>query len=323
MSKNFRSVFVTGATGKIGRTLVEELLKRGYNVVALVRDKSRLPLNHSNLKIITADILELNKFKKEIRACDYVYHLAAYQNPIDQNKKEFIRVNVEGTKFILRALIGSKVKRFIYVSTAMVFKPTSKKIINEKWAKRVPWTGNNYLDSKLLALEVIDKYKPKIPLITLYPTIVIDASEITGHNKSQNQGWHSIIRNVVGGGVSGAAMCMVGDKNRMMNYVFLENLTMAMIGAMDRGEAGDDYILGGENITADNYLREVERIRRNRFLPIRIPLGLLKLAAIMNIFQLKLINFIVKNPPEDMCVDSRKAIISLGLKIWKLKDIYV
>lgn len=313
-------IFVTGASGNIGKKLLTQLLEKNYDVVALTRNKSGLSIRNPHLKIIEADILETKKYLKEIRECDYVYHLAVYQNPVDANNNEFIRVNVDGTKAILETLVRSKVKRFIYVSTAMVFKPTDKIARNEKWPKLITWTGNNYVDSKLLAFRIIDEYKTRIPIMTFYPTIVIDANEITFGNKSQNQGWHSFIRNIIGGGVPGAVMCMVGDKERVMNYIFLDNLTTVLINAMDRGKIGSDYILGGENITAENYLREIERIKQKKFLPIRIPIGLLKLVTIINIPQFKLIDFIVKNPPENMCMDSQRAIKDLGLKISKLEN---
>ena len=67
--KNKR-VFVTGASGKIGRKLVTRLLNESYEVVALVRDKNKLPLKHPNLKIIEADILQQKKYFNRVRECD-------------------------------------------------------------------------------------------------------------------------------------------------------------------------------------------------------------------------------------------------------------
>ncbi|MBU1457655.1 NAD(P)H-binding protein [Patescibacteria group bacterium] len=73
------TVFVTGASGKIGKVLTRQLLEKGYYVVVLVRDKLKFPLEDKNLRIVEADILEIDKYQKEIRNCDFVYHLAVYQ----------------------------------------------------------------------------------------------------------------------------------------------------------------------------------------------------------------------------------------------------
>ena len=74
--------------------------------------------------------------------------MAAYQNISDQNKNNFVRVNVEGTKLILGAIVKSKVKRLIYLSTVMVFKSTGKKEVNENSLKRTSGNGNPYVDTK-------------------------------------------------------------------------------------------------------------------------------------------------------------------------------
>lgn len=314
-----KRVFITGASGKIGRKLVAELLNRNYGVVALVRDKNKLPLRHPSLKIIEADILQQKKYFREIRKCDYVYHLAVYQNISDQNKNNFVRVNVEGTKLILEAIVKSKVKRLIYLSTVMVFKSTGKREVNENSPKRTFGNGNHYVETKLSALKIIEKFKTKVPVIVLYPTIVIDLDEIVSKADRPTSGWQGTLWKLIGGGVPGGLMCMVGDKNRIMNYISMENLLVAMISAMNRGKTGDDYILGGENIIVENYLRESLRIRGRIFFPFRIPVFLLKMIALIKIPQFKVIDFIAKNPPENICVNPQKAVKNLGLRIARLK----
>lgn len=314
-----KRIFITGASGKIGRKLVTRLLNEGYEVIALVRDKNKLPLKHPNLKIIEADILQQKKYFREIRKCDYVYHLAVYQNISDQNKNNFIRVNVDGTRLILEAVIKSRVKRVIYISTIMVFKPTRKKQVDEKSPKKTSANGNYYVETKLLALKTIEKFRAKVPVVTLYPTIVIDLKDIVSEGNKPIPGWQGFLWKIIGGGVPGGLMGMIGDKNRMMNYILMDNLVAAMISVINREKAGNDYILGGENITVENYLRETLRIRGRIFFPFRIPVFLLKMIALIKIPQFKVIDFIAKNPPEDICVNPQKAVKNLGLRIARLK----
>ncbi|MBU1457656.1 SDR family oxidoreductase [Patescibacteria group bacterium] len=218
-----------------------------------------------------------------------------------------MRVNDSGTRAVLDALVKSKrLKRFIYISTVMVFEPTGKKARNEKWPRLTFGDDNNYVETKLMALKIINEYSLKIPVITLYPSIVIDANEITGDRRTRNNNWHNLIRNMIGGGVPGVVMSMLGDKVRVINFIFLTNLVEAMINATHKGKVGDDYILGGQNITTEKYICEIERIKGRKFLPIRIPLWLLKLIHI--------------HPPMDMCFNSQKAVLELGLRISKLSD---
>lgn len=319
MIKIIPRVFITGASGNIGKALVHELLADRYSIIALVRNKSKLPLTSKNLKIIEADISEINKFKKDLRSCDYVYHLAVYQNPLDFSDKEFYRVNVEGTKLILDVLVGSGIKKFIYNSTVMVFKPTGKIERDEKWQKMAIEKKNHYTDTKLQALEVITKYQQKVPITILYPSIVISQKDIT-NGIDQSRNWVSLFRNIVGGGVPGTVMCMLGDKDRVMNFILIDNLLNGMVNVLNKGKTGEDYILGGENITVGNYLHEVARIKQITLLPLRIPISFVKFISRLPVPGHKLLYSIANVPPVDMCFSSQKAVKNLGLKITKLES---
>jgi len=313
-------IFVTGASGKIGQKLVVQLLNKGFGVMALVRNRSKLQLKDPHLKIIEADLLDSEKFARYFKKCDYVYHLAAYQNISDLKIDEFIRVNVEGTKKLLRLANKSKVKKFIYVSTAMVFSFEENKTISERSTLKKFSGKNYYVETKLLALKTIRQYKNKVPVVVLYPSVVIDQQEIVDGNSQKITGWRKLLWEKIGGGIPGGLMNLIGKKDRVLNYIFIDNLLTAMINVMKKGQIGDSYILGGENITAENYLKETARIKKRVCLPLRIPVILLKLISLIKIPQLKLIEFIAQNPPENMKLNPQKAIKELSLTITYLKN---
>lgn len=285
MKQKNKKIFVTGANGRIGSYLVKALLKEKYQVVALVRDKNKIK-KRKNLTMVIADINEIDKYKKEIKKCEVVYHLAVYQNMFDRHISEFNRVNVEGTKSILELLVDSKVKKFIYVSTVMVFKKTGKIPRNEKWPKKLSGGENYYVESKLKGLEVVNKYKDKIPTIVVYPTIVLDVTD----KKAPAKGIIGLLWKCLGGGTNGGLMSLVGQK-RIENFVLMPDLIRALVNCIDKGKVGEDYILGGENIFFEN-----------KYIKFKIPISFLKLFSFI-----KIIKLIVRNPPDDLCVDSTKA----------------
>src|ERR1700730_2191465 len=51
-------LLIVGATGGTGRQLVAQALERGYSVTALVRDPSRLPIEHPRLHVMRGDVLD-------------------------------------------------------------------------------------------------------------------------------------------------------------------------------------------------------------------------------------------------------------------------
>lgn len=127
-------VFVTGATGILGRVIVLELLKKGKNVRAAKRPASNLDdVKHSytfytenpdglfnKIEWIEVDFDDIQSIQQALKGVDEVYHCAAKVgfNPADD--KEMYHTNVKGTQNLLYACEGSEVKKFLYVSSIAV-----------------------------------------------------------------------------------------------------------------------------------------------------------------------------------------------------------
>jgi nucleoside-diphosphate-sugar epimerase len=121
---------VTGATGCIGREIVRLLLEHGHQVSVLVRDRSRLQdalgkeQDHPRLQVIEGDLREAESLNQSAIDVDVVFHTAAavHLSPATQNaENEFYRVNLEGTRNLLRALDKSRLMSFVYLSTIAVY----------------------------------------------------------------------------------------------------------------------------------------------------------------------------------------------------------
>ncbi|MEW6041927.1 MAG: SDR family NAD(P)-dependent oxidoreductase [Elusimicrobiota bacterium] len=129
--KNKR-VLVTGAGGFIGSHLVEELVKSGAAVTALIKYNSHnywgnfelLPDEIKNeVNVFTGDICDENLVRNAVKSKEVVFHLAAlisipysYSAP-----KSFFEVNVGGTLNILQAALDYGVSKIIHTSTSEVY----------------------------------------------------------------------------------------------------------------------------------------------------------------------------------------------------------
>jgi nucleoside-diphosphate-sugar epimerase len=127
-------VFVTGATGILGRVIVLELLKKGKNVRAAKRPASNLDdVKHSytfytenadvsfnQIEWMNVDFDDIYSIQEALKDVDEVYHCAAKVgfNPADE--KEIYHTNVKGTENLLYACEGSEVKKFLHVSSIAV-----------------------------------------------------------------------------------------------------------------------------------------------------------------------------------------------------------
>ncbi len=118
-------VFLTGATGFIGRALLERLdASRCEEVRCLVRDASRLAGKSPRptyVHAVEGDLLRPETYGAALAGCDAVVHLAAAVGKASE--ADHFRVNVEGTRLLLDAAAAARVPRFLHVSTIAVVFP--------------------------------------------------------------------------------------------------------------------------------------------------------------------------------------------------------
>lgn len=101
-------VLIIGATGGTGRRLVEQALDRGLTVTALVRDPSRLRIDHPQLTIVKGDVLDEATVAAAVRGQDAVMSALGH-------KRFFLptRILSDGTRNILRAMAAHRVPRLV------------------------------------------------------------------------------------------------------------------------------------------------------------------------------------------------------------------
>ncbi len=128
-------IFVTGATGILGRVIVLELLKRGEKVRAAKRKSSNLEEVRRSFRFYTenpdiffdkiewadVDFQDLDSLKSALTGVEEVYHCAAVVSFHPARRKEMFRTNIEGTQNLLYACENSSVKKFLFVSSMAVF----------------------------------------------------------------------------------------------------------------------------------------------------------------------------------------------------------
>jgi len=114
-------VMVTGATGFTGGHLARTLHARGHEVHALVRDAARAQaLLHDGIRLHVGDVTDAESVRKATAGCERVFHLAAVYREARHPPDYYRRVNVEGTRNVLDAVVSEGVERLVHCSTVGV-----------------------------------------------------------------------------------------------------------------------------------------------------------------------------------------------------------
>jgi len=110
-------VFLTGATGYMGRRLAAELVRRGRPVTALVRQgsESRAP---QGCAVSIGDALDASTYRERVpKGCAFV-HLVGVAHPSPAKAAEFQAIDLESIRAAVEAARFAQVRHFVYVSVA-------------------------------------------------------------------------------------------------------------------------------------------------------------------------------------------------------------
>lgn len=244
---NKKKVFVTGASGKIGRLLVEKLLAGGYELVLLERrDRSENRLNGG--RTVKGDILDAATYSSELGGVDTVLHMAAITHT--NVPGSYFKVNVEGTRVLMGEALKAGVKRVIYVST-----------------RAASPNGGGYSVSKLEAEGIVQE--SGMEWVILRPAEVYGASGKEGIDMLLNKLSSFPIIPVIGDGRYRVAPVHVSD---------VVSSVVTVLG--DTSISGKIYTIAGpEAFTYNELIDRVLRIKGIKRPRVHIPVWIFRMAA--------------------------------------------
>ena len=240
--------FVTGATGFIGGRLVRQLRAAGHEVRALVRTPSKAPdLAGLGVSLHPGDITDKESMRAAMRGSDGVFHLAAWYRigarPGERRLAE--RINVQGTRNVLELIGDLGVPKGVYTSTLAVFGDTEGWVGDESYRHSGPWLSE-YDRTKWRA-----HYEVAVPLIQAgLPLVIVQPGVVYGPGDPSVIGnlLRQYLRRTLPIRPHGAAFC----------WGHVDDTAHGHILAMDKGRAGQSYILAGPPHTLEEALEIAE-----------------------------------------------------------------
>jgi 2-alkyl-3-oxoalkanoate reductase len=153
--REVKSALVTGASGFLGGNLVAALCGRGVKVRALVRSTSDLRcLTGLGAEIVRGDVCEPASLHEAARGQQVVFHTAA-KVPDWGPRREFFRVNLDGTRNLVAACQDAGVERLVHVSSMTVLGLPRQGAAVDEQSPYDPSPKDAYTASKIAAEEIV------------------------------------------------------------------------------------------------------------------------------------------------------------------------
>jgi len=212
-------VHVTGASGFVGGHIACELRERG----AEVRDDR-------------VELLDPPALERAFAGCDAVVHVAALYS-YDADPAVMERVNVEGTRNVLRACVRVGVKRLVHTSTAGTCGPVRGRPATEEdappgWELEVPYKRTK-LEAERLVLAAADGG---------LDAVVVNPTTPVGDGDAKPTPTGRMIEGVATGRLRGYAA------TTGLNLVDVRDVAIGHALALERGVGGERYLLGGTDL---------------------------------------------------------------------------
>lgn len=231
-------VFVTGGTGFIGGHVVKGLRERGDDVRALVRsaEKGR-PLEEQGCEIVIGTLATPAEIVAGMEGCDAVIHGAAiYEVGVPKSRHEEMRdANVLGTERVLRAALEAGIPRVVYISTVAAFGDTHGEVVDETYEHPGDDFTSYYEQTKYEAHRIARTMIDDEGL----PCVIVQPGGVYGPDD------HSQLGNLAEQTLAGK-LPMIPFPEFGIVLVHVEDVASGVLLALDKGEVGEQYILGGD-----------------------------------------------------------------------------
>jgi len=264
-------IVITGGAGFVGGAVARELLGRGDDVVAVVRDPAKAAaLNEIGAELVADDLSDVGRLAEVLEGADSVIHAAgSYRVGIPKSERGAMwDANVGTTTRVLDAAEAAGTKRIVYVSTLNVYGNTHGVEVDETYHRNL---GEGFLswydETKYGAHEVAEQR-----LAAGAPIVIVLPCQVYGPGDNSQGGEQLALANA--GKLPYRILDDVG-----FGLVHVDDLAAGIVAALDRGQVGRTYNLSGPRTTLGDALALAATVGGQKPPGLRLPTGLLKAVA--------------------------------------------
>ena len=233
-----QTVLVTGATGLAGANICKLLVERGDAVRALARQSAdTAPLAELGVDVVTGDVTDPDAVLRAAAGTEAAIHCAALLGGASQDLADFEAVNIGGTKNVLDAAEKVDLRRVVAVSTGTFFDTTTGLDREDAPVMKNP-SQDPYTVTKMAAfLDAMARAANGRDVVSTHPGAIFGPSPVASNALGMTS-FNRVLLSAARGRIERYIKFPV-------SWVFAEDIARGCLLALDKGVAGERYMLDG------------------------------------------------------------------------------
>jgi dihydroflavonol-4-reductase len=259
------TVLVTGASGFVGAAVARKALARGFAVKVLMRPTaSRANIAGLDVEPVSGDMRDEASMTAALKGARYLFHVAADYRLWARDPGEIERNNLQGARAVMGAALKTGVERVVYTSSVAALKPaqgkSSGQAVDETSRHSPQSVIGAYKRSKLVAEREVERMisEEKLPAVMVAPSTPIGPRDIKPTPTGR------II-------VEAATGKMPAFVDTGLNLVHVDDVAEGHFLALEKGKIGENYILGGTDVSLQTMLADIADMTGRRAPNIKLP----------------------------------------------------
>ena len=254
---------VTGVSGFVGSAVARALAARGARLRGIARGSSDATnLSSFPGEMAEADLRDMAGVRAALAGATTLYHVAADYRVWAPDPEEIVRNNLAMTETVMQAALEAGVRRVVYTSSVATLLPLHGGSADETRPARPEQATGAYKRSKVVAERLVERMVAEQGL----PAVIVNPSTPIGPCDVKPTPTGRIIVEAANGG-------MPAYVDSGLNLVHVDDVAQGHLLAAEKGQIGERYILGGQDVPLSAMLAEIARILGRRPPKVELPVA--------------------------------------------------
>jgi dihydroflavonol-4-reductase len=258
------SVLVTGATGFVGSAVAHAVQQHGGRLRLLVRpESSRGNLDGLEAEVLTGDMRDPAAMAEALAGVRFFFHVAADYRLWAPDPEEIVRNNLAGAQAAMDAALATGVERIVYTSSVATLRlRPDRRPADEIGQLSEAEAVGAYKRSKVAAEALVRRMIRERGL----PAVIVNPSTPIGPRDVKPTPTGRIL-------VEAATGKMPAFVDTGLNLVHVDDVAQGHLLALARGQLGERYILGGQDVSLQALLAEIAAFAGRKPPTLKLPIG--------------------------------------------------